>query len=50
MFVNLAQSDMGFADLDAITAALEQTGGGAADSLVALGTFLIIGDVFTGAE
>jgi RHS repeat-associated protein len=46
MFRNTLQGDQGFADLDAIDAALSMTGGGSADSLVAWGTFAVADDVF----
>jgi hypothetical protein len=46
MYRNTLQGDQGFADLDAIDAALSMTGGGSADSLVAWGTFAVTDEVF----
>ncbi len=43
---NVAAGNTAFADLDALTAALEMTGGAAADALVAWGTFEIAGEVY----
>jgi RHS repeat-associated protein len=48
-FRNAATGDTAFADLDAITAAVEMTGGSASDALIAWATFDIAGELFAEA-